>query len=168
MHLHVSIFFPIVCLFVCFFTSQSTIFQLCPDQSSWVEPVLSKNKCALLKDTMQWRPWASGPLVSSQALYHWAPYSVCVCVWGDILGYPNQWEKDRAWYRGHASPFDSRLQSEVQVGSDKLTLVHIASFCYLADMLSAAKGHATRVKTILEEVQELPVLISRHLLQDPC
>ena len=26
-------------------TSQSTIFQLCQDGSSWVEPVLSKNKC---------------------------------------------------------------------------------------------------------------------------
>ena len=27
--------------------------QLCGDGSSWVEPVLSKDKCVLLKDTMQ-------------------------------------------------------------------------------------------------------------------
>ena len=31
--------------------SQSTVFQLCRDKSSWVEPVLSKDKCALLEDT---------------------------------------------------------------------------------------------------------------------
>ena len=30
--------------------SQSTIFQLCRDGSSWVVPVLSKDKCVLLKD----------------------------------------------------------------------------------------------------------------------
>ena len=34
-------------------TSQSTIFQLCRDRSSWVEAVLSKDKCVLLKDTTQ-------------------------------------------------------------------------------------------------------------------
>ena len=28
-------------------------FQLCQDGSSWVEPVLSKDKCVLLKDTTQ-------------------------------------------------------------------------------------------------------------------
>ena len=32
--------------------SQSTIFQLCLDRSSWVEPVLSKDKCVLHKDTV--------------------------------------------------------------------------------------------------------------------
>ena len=54
-------------------TSQSTIFQLCWDRSSCVEPVLNKDKCDLLKDTTQWRRWGStGPSVSSQALYHWA------------------------------------------------------------------------------------------------
>ena len=31
----------------------STIFQLCRDGSSWVEPVLSQDKCVLLKDTTQ-------------------------------------------------------------------------------------------------------------------
>ena len=45
-----------------FFTSQSTIFQLCLDGSSLVEPVLSKDKCVLLKDTTQWRQWGSNPL----------------------------------------------------------------------------------------------------------
>ena len=46
--------------FVClirFFTSQSTIFQLCWNGPSWVEPVLSKDKCVLLKDITQWRLW---------------------------------------------------------------------------------------------------------------
>ena len=71
--------------FVClipFFTSQSTIFQLCRDGSSWVEPVLSQDKCVLLKDTTQWRQWGNtvapgearthGPSALSQALNHWA------------------------------------------------------------------------------------------------
>ena len=31
--------------------SQSTIFQLCRDKSSWVQQVLSRDKCVLLKDT---------------------------------------------------------------------------------------------------------------------
>ena len=34
--------FCFVCL-IWFFTSQSTIFQICQDGSSWVEPVLSKD-----------------------------------------------------------------------------------------------------------------------------
>ena len=33
--------------------SPSTTFQLCRDKSSWVEPVLSKDKYVLLKDTAQ-------------------------------------------------------------------------------------------------------------------
>ena len=51
-------------LFACliwFFMSQATIFQLCRDRSSWVEPVLSKDHCVLLKDTMQWRWWGLNP-----------------------------------------------------------------------------------------------------------
>ena len=35
--------------------------QLCRDRSSWVEPVLSKDKCVLLKDITQWRRWDSNP-----------------------------------------------------------------------------------------------------------
>ena len=53
---------PLTSLFVCliwFFTPQSTIFQLCQDGSSWVEPVLSKDQCVLPKDTTQWRRWGS-------------------------------------------------------------------------------------------------------------
>ena len=62
-----------ICL-IWFFTSQSTIFQLYRTWSSWVEPILSKDICVLLKDTTQWRRWGSNPglMVSSQALHHWA------------------------------------------------------------------------------------------------
>ena len=48
---------------------------------------------------------------------------------------------------GNARPIDSRPQSEVQVGPDKLEVV--ASFWYLGDMLSAGGGCENR----LEEVQ---------------
>ena len=41
--------------------SQSTIFQLCWDGSSCIKPVLSKDKCVLLKDTTQWG-WRLRPL----------------------------------------------------------------------------------------------------------
>ena len=40
---------------------QSIIYQLCLDGSSWVETVLSKDKCVLPKDTTQWRRWGSNP-----------------------------------------------------------------------------------------------------------
>ena len=49
-----SLLWFLFCL-ILFLTSQSTIFQLCRDGSSWVEPVLSYDKCVLLKDTTQWR-----------------------------------------------------------------------------------------------------------------
>ena len=39
-----------VCLFGLILYAPSTIFQLYRDGSSWVEPVLSENKCVLLKD----------------------------------------------------------------------------------------------------------------------
>ena len=48
----------------------STIFQLCRDGSSCVEPVLSKDKCVLLKDHDAVTPVRLEPSVSSQALYH--------------------------------------------------------------------------------------------------
>ena len=44
-----------VCL-IWIFMPQSTILQL-----RWTEPVLSKDKCVLLKDTTQWRWWGSKP-----------------------------------------------------------------------------------------------------------
>ena len=42
-----------VCLFNLILYVPSTIFQLCRDGSSWVEPVLSYDECVLLKDTTQ-------------------------------------------------------------------------------------------------------------------
>ena len=39
--------------------------KLCQDGSFWVEPVLSKDLCVLLKDTTQWPQWGL-----NQALYH--------------------------------------------------------------------------------------------------
>ena len=67
---------------------------------------------------------------------------------------------------GNARPIDSRPQSEVQAGPDKLEV--IASFCYLKDMLSAGGGFemavTTRVKTAWQKFRELlQVLTSRHL-----
>ena len=62
-------------LWICLFElimSQSTVGQLCWDRSSWVEPVLSKDKCVLLKDSDAGEARTGGQLVSSQALYHWA------------------------------------------------------------------------------------------------
>ena len=42
-----------VCLFfyLILYNFQQFFMQLCPDGSSWVEPVLSNDKCVLLKDT---------------------------------------------------------------------------------------------------------------------
>ena len=76
-----------------FFTSQSTIFQLCRDGSSWVEPVLRINvSCSRTQRSDAGEAWTDNPSVStteplwcwwglnpqpldsSQALYHWAPY----------------------------------------------------------------------------------------------
>ena len=48
----------LLCFLFClilFLTSQWTIFRLCRDGSSWVEPVLSYDYYVLLKDTTQWR-----------------------------------------------------------------------------------------------------------------
>ena len=57
LHPYLEFFF---CL-IWFLTSQSTIVLLCWDRSSWVEPVLSKDKCVLLKDITQWHRWGSNP-----------------------------------------------------------------------------------------------------------
>ena len=51
--------YKVTTLYIFLFVSFDSIcpsqqfFQLCQDGSSWVEPVLSKNKCVLLKDTTQ-------------------------------------------------------------------------------------------------------------------
>ena len=47
------------CLFDLIFYIPVNNFQLCRDGSSWVEPVLSKDKRVLLKDTSQWHRWGS-------------------------------------------------------------------------------------------------------------
>ena len=70
------------------------------------------------------------------------------------------------WCQGTACPLDGRPQREVKVGPDKLEVV--ASFCYLGDMLSAARGcelsTTTRVKTAWRKFKKLkPVLSSCHL-----
>ena len=53
--------FLFVCLIWFFRSYWLNIFQLCRDGSSWVEPVLSKDKCVLLKATTQWRRRGSMP-----------------------------------------------------------------------------------------------------------
>ena len=61
---------------------QSTIFQLCWGGFSWVEPVLSKDKCVLFRDTTQRRRWGSNPLplgLESSTL----PLSLCAPWWSD-------------------------------------------------------------------------------------
>ena len=46
-------FQDVYCLFDLILYIPSTIFQLYRDRSSWVEPVLSQDKCVLLKDHNQ-------------------------------------------------------------------------------------------------------------------
>ena len=64
----------LLCL-IWFFTPQSTIFQLCQDGSSWVEPVLKVRinvSCSRTQRSDTCEARTSNPSVSSQALYHWA------------------------------------------------------------------------------------------------
>ena len=67
-----------VCLIDLILYVPSTIFHLNRDGSSLVEPVLSSDKCALLKDHNAVTPVRLEPAaslsVSSQALYHCVPY----------------------------------------------------------------------------------------------
>ena len=62
-----------LCL-IWFFMSQSTLFQLCRDRSSWVEPVLSRINvsCSRTQRSDASEAPTPNPSVSSQALYHWA------------------------------------------------------------------------------------------------
>ena len=55
-----------------FFTSQSTIFQLCWDGSSWVEPVLGKGRINVSCSSTQYSDVVETPTcnLSIQALYH--------------------------------------------------------------------------------------------------
>ena len=61
-----------MCLFDLILYVPSTIFQLNRDGISWVEPVLSLDKCVLLKDNNAMTPARLEPSVSSQTLYHLA------------------------------------------------------------------------------------------------
>ena len=59
------------------------MFSVMSDGSSWVEPVLSKDKCVLHKDTAQWRRLGSnlrplGTDSSTLPLSHCAPDSCCI------------------------------------------------------------------------------------------
>ena len=60
-----------VCL-IWFFTSQSTVFQLCREGSSWVELVLLKS-CSRTQCSDAGEAGTGNPSILSQALYHWAP-----------------------------------------------------------------------------------------------
>ena len=63
-----------VCLFVCLFDLilyvPPPIFQLNRDGSSWVEPVLSWDKCVLLKDHNAVTPVKLEPAVSRSQVKH--------------------------------------------------------------------------------------------------
>ena len=63
---------PYFALFDLILYVPSTISQLNRDGSSWVEPVLSKDKCVLQRSKAS-EGRTRGPSVSSQALYHCAP-----------------------------------------------------------------------------------------------
>ena len=60
----------LLCLFDLILCVPSTIFQLNRDGFSWFEPVLSLDKCVLLKDHNTVTPVRLEPSVSSQTLYH--------------------------------------------------------------------------------------------------
>ena len=57
-----------------FFTSQSTIFQVCQDGSSWAEPVPSKDyvPCSRTQRSDAGEAWTRNPSIWSQTLYHWS------------------------------------------------------------------------------------------------
>ena len=59
-----------VCLFDLILYVLSTIFQLNRDGSSWVEPVLSCDKCVLLKDLNAVTPMRFKPAASRSRIKH--------------------------------------------------------------------------------------------------
>ena len=59
-----------LCLFDLILYVPSTIFQLNRDGSSWVEPVLSKDKCVLLKDHNAVTPVRLKPAASRSRVKH--------------------------------------------------------------------------------------------------
>ena len=61
---------PLLCLVVLILYVPSTIFQLNRDRSSWVEPVLSWDKCVLLKDHNAVTPVRLKPEASRSRVKH--------------------------------------------------------------------------------------------------
>ena len=57
--------------------AQSTIFQLNRDRSSWVEPVLSLDKCVLLKDHNSEMPVRLEPAASQSRVKHSTTVPLC-------------------------------------------------------------------------------------------
>ena len=78
----------IVCLFDLIFYVPSIIFQLNRDGSSWVEPVLTKDKCVLLKDhnavmPLRLEPSSLRSQASTLPVSHCAPHGIhIVCELG--------------------------------------------------------------------------------------
>ena len=66
--------------FVRLFTSQSTIFQLCRDGSTWVEPVLSKDKCVFAHEHNTVTPMRLQPAAPPSRV----KYSINVLPWRKI------------------------------------------------------------------------------------
>ena len=60
----------VVCLFDLILNVPSTIFQLNRDGSSWVEPVLSLDKCVLLKDHNAVKPVRLEPAAPRSQIKH--------------------------------------------------------------------------------------------------
>ena len=73
-----------MCLFVLILYVPSTIFRLNRDGSSLVEPVLSWDKCVLLKDHNAVTPVRLKPVAPRSQIkhYHCAPYVTCVNSYG--------------------------------------------------------------------------------------
>ena len=62
---------------------------------SWVEQVLSREYCVLLKDTTQcrWRSRTCNPSVSSQALYHCTPPQLQLTFHQGLHCFASSWQK---------------------------------------------------------------------------
>ena len=117
---------------------------------------------------LQYGPWPPAEFrwASMRHLSHWSGQQQHLLQWLQALGAQEmQWAQvlDKGpWLQmyilpGNCRPLGRQTTEEVQVGPNKLEAV--ASFCYLGDILSAA-----RMKTAWKKFKELlPVLSSCHL-----